>query len=94
MVMDTVYIRLPEADMSYAGPDTASRLETELARSSAWIDSAGLLHHTLGHTRNEIVMERELTPWQRLRLDAFGWLAGAAVLAVLASLMAIRKKGR
>ena len=117
MVMDTVYIRLPEADMSYAGPDTASRLETELARSSAWIDSAGLLHHTLSHTRNEIpvtvarretthtsradsimtrtvVMERELTPWQRLRLDAFGWLAGAAVLAVLASLMAIRKKGR
>ena len=41
-----------------------------------------------------VVMERELTPWQRLRLDAFGWLAGAAVLAVLASLMAIRKKGR
>lgn len=117
MVMDTVYIRLPEADMSYAGPDTASRLETELARSSAWIDSAGLLHHTLSHKRSElpvkmprketvhtsradsiltrtVVKERELTPWQRLRLDAFGWLAGAAVLAVLASLMAIRKKGR
>lgn len=117
MVMDTVYIRLPEADMSYAGPDTASRLETELARSSAWIDSAGLLHHTLSHTRNEIpvtvarretthtsradsimtrtvVMERELTPWQRLRLDAFGWVAGGAALVVVWALAAIRKNRR
>ncbi len=117
MVMDTVSIRLPEADMSYAGPDTASRLETELARSSAWIDSAGLLHHTLSHKRSEfpvkvprketshtsradsimtrtVVKERELTPWQRLRLDSFGWLAGAAALAVLALLMVVRKKGR
>lgn len=117
IVMDTVYIRLPDADMSYAGPDTASRLETELARSSAWIDSAGLLHHTLRHKRSElpvkvprketshisradsimtrtVVKERELTAWQRLRLDSFGWLAGAAALAVLASLMAVRKKGR
>lgn len=116
IVMDTVYIRLPEADMSYTGPDTASRLETELARSSAWIDSAGLLHHTLSHKRSEfpvkvprketshtsradsimtrtVVKERELTPWQRLRLDAFGWVAGAAALVVLASLMAVRKKG-
>lgn len=117
IVMDTVYIRLPEADMSYAGPDTASRLETELARSSAWIDSAGLLHHTLSHKRSElpvrvprketshtsradsimtrtVIKERELTPWQRLRLDAFGWVAGAAAIVVLASLMAVRKKGR
>lgn len=121
VVMDTVYMRLPEADMRYAGPDTASRLETELARSSAWIDSAGLLHHTLSHKRSQlpvrvprketshtsradsimtrtVVKERELTPWQRLRLDAFWWVAGGAALAVLASLvtslMAIRKKGR
>ena len=117
MVMDTVYIRLPEADKSYAGPDTASRLETELARSSAWIDSAALLHHTLSHTRNEIpvtvarretthtsradsimtrtvVMERELTAWQRLRLDAFGWVAGGAALVVVWALAAIRKNRR
>ena len=117
MVMDTVYIRLPEADKSYAGPDTASRLETELARSSAWIDSAGLLHHTLSHTRNEIpvtvarretthtsradsimtrtvVMQRELTAWQRLRLDAFGWVAGGAALVVVWALAAIRKNRR
>lgn len=117
VVMDTVYMRLPEADMRYAGPDTASRLETELARSSAWIDSAGLLHHTLSHKRSQlpvrvprketshtsradsimtrtVVKERELTPWQRLRLDAFWWVAGGAALAVLTSLMAIRKKGR
>lgn len=117
MVMDTVYMRLPEANMSYAGPDTASRLETELARSSAWIDSAGLLHHTLSHKRSEfpvkvprketshtsradsimtrtVVKERELTPWQRLRLDAFGWVAGGAALVVVWALAAIRKNRR
>lgn len=68
IVKDTVYVRLPEAQMSYKGADTASILETDLARSRAWIDSAGLLHHTLGHTRRELAVEvahRETTHTSR-----------------------------
>lgn len=43
----TVTVPVPAQSASNVTADTASHLETDVARSDAWLDSLGRLHHTL-----------------------------------------------
>ncbi len=50
LVTDTLYIELPaQTAANVTLPTDTSRLETDYAASSAWLDTAGLLHHTLNN---------------------------------------------
>lgn len=43
----TVTVPVPAQSVENVTVDTASHLETDVARSDAWLDSLGRLHHTL-----------------------------------------------
>lgn len=46
-VKDTIYIPLPTEEKEVITTADSSHLETSLAKSDAWIDSTGMLNHTL-----------------------------------------------
>lgn len=53
----TVYVQVPvESHSQSVAPGDSSRLETSLAESRAWVDSAGL-HHTLRNKEGRVPFE-------------------------------------
>lgn len=50
----TVSVSVPAQSASNVTTDTASHLETDVARSDAWLDSLGRLHHTLDNKPVEL----------------------------------------
>lgn len=52
-VKDTVPVVLPPETIRVATPDTASRIETSLAISKAWLEG-GLLHHSIWNKQTAI----------------------------------------
>lgn len=47
LVTDTVLLTIPAQTASNVTPTDSSWLETDFAASGAWVDTLGLLHHTL-----------------------------------------------
>lgn len=50
----TIYVPIPvESQTQVVLPKDTSRVETSLAESSAWVDTTGLLHHSIRNKRGE-----------------------------------------
>lgn len=50
----TIYVPIPqESQTNVALPKDTSRVETSLAESTAWVDTTGLLHHTIANKRGD-----------------------------------------
>lgn len=45
----TIEVPVPAQSASNVTPDSTSHLETDVAQSDAWVDSAGMLHHNLAN---------------------------------------------
>ena len=53
----TVTVPVPAQSVEHVTADTASHLETGVARSDAWLDSLGRLHHTLENKPVELPVQ-------------------------------------
>lgn len=54
IVKDTIEVQLPSEHISTIATTDTSVLHTTFAQSAAWIDTAGLLHHTLENLTNTL----------------------------------------
>lgn len=63
LVTDTVWVDVPAQTASVVTPADTSHLETDYARSDAWVDSLGLLHHSLENkaTKRAVEVQRPET---------------------------------
>lgn len=107
-----IYVPVPlEKDQVITHIGDTSKLETSIARSTAYIGNDGFLHHSLenkskerlpaivpittkviyagvshieAHTLTKYVeVEKPLSAWEKIEIDAFPWLLGAIVLLLL-----------
>lgn len=61
----TVTVTVPRQSASQITADSTSHLETDLARSDAWLDTAGRLHHTLDNKPGGIPVQIPVKTIQR-----------------------------
>lgn len=107
----TIFVPIPlESDQAIVHVGDTSHRETTVAESDAWVDSDGMLHHTLRNKRVSLSqgvklpehflvtnvkntaehahvitreVERELTAWQRFRINSFWWLCLLLAVSVI-----------